>query len=526
MEAGATFPRLVTGAQMRAIDQYTIDRCGISGVELMERAGARVVETIEHRFDGLQGLSVAVVCGKGNNGGDGLVAARRLLQAGVTVEVLLGVEGDAITGAAEELLQRLQAAGGHVQPLPADGTEVLRRHDVIIDALLGTGFTGTPRAVQAAAIEAMNQSGRPIVAVDLPSGVDADSGAVPGAAVRATVTVTFGLAKRGHLFAPGRAYCGALELVDIGFPVAAIEAAGGSTGLLTAEGVSRALPSRQPDAHKGTCGAVLVVAGSAGMSGAATLTADAALRVGSGRVTAGVPMSLHDIVEIKLTEVMTRPLPEVRRRRCLSLRALGEIVDQLGHIDALAIGPGLGRYRETGELVRRLLRRQDLPPTVLDADGLHAISGDATWTQPGLVLTPHAGEFSRLTGRSTEQIKADPVGLATEFAVRHQVIVVLKGGPTVIATPAGDSFVNPTGNPGMATAGSGDVLTGMIAGLLAQGIPAQDAACCGVYLHGLAGDRGRDELGEWGLRASDVLQRVPAAFVEVASGGPVRGRFP
>ncbi len=515
------FSRLVTGAEMAAIDRHTIDRCGISSTELMERAGARVMETIDTRFGGLHGMRVAVVCGKGNNGGDGLVVARRLLQAGVAVDTFLGVERDEIVGEAKGLLQRLELAGGRPMSLPLAGglTAALRQSDVVVDALLGTGLRGAPRAPQVAVIDAINQCSRPVIAVDLPSGVDAANGIIAGVAVHATVTVSFGLAKRGHLFAPGRACCGVLEVVDIGFPEAAIDSCGGTTFLLAAEGIASQLPVRPLDAHKGTCGSVFVVAGSLGMSGAAALAADAAMRSGAGRVTVGVPASLHDIMETKLTEVMTRALPEVRRRRCLSLRALGEIVASLRTADVLAIGPGLGRYRETVDLVRRLLRRQDLPATVIDADALYAMGNGEGLLGPGRVVTPHAAEFSRMTGLRVVEIKEDPLARALEFSMHHGVVVVLKGGPTVVAAPDGRTFVNPTGNAGMATAGSGDVLTGMIAGLLAQGCPPLEAALSSVYLHGLAGDAARDNFGEWGLRAGDVLAGVPQAFVELARTG-------
>lgn len=522
------FPRLVTGPEMAAIDRRTIDDGGISALELMERAGTRVVETLQERWGGLEGMRVAVVCGKGNNGGDGLVVARLLANAGIAVDTFLGVDRAGIDGAAAHLLERLERVGGRAAPVPegSAAVEALRRSDIVVDALLGTGLRGAPREAQGRVIQAINDCARPVVAVDLPSGVDATTGDVHGIAVRASLTVTFGLAKVGHLFPPGRGYCGLLELADIGFPETAIEACGGTTFLLTAAGIADRIPRRQTDAHKGTCGSVLVVAGSVGMTGAATLAAKAALHAGAGRVTLGAPVSLNDILEVKLTEVMTRPLPEVRRRRCLSLRALGDLFAMLPAANALAIGPGLGRYRETVDLVRRLLTRDDLPPTVIDADALYAIGDGEGFLGAGRIVTPHAGEFSRLTGCSRDVIAAEPVPRAVEFAVHHGVIVVLKGGPTVIAAPDGRAFVNPTGNAGMATAGSGDVLTGIISGLLAQGCEPLWAALSGVYLHGLAGDRARDELGEWGMLAGDLSARVAGAFVETVGEGGRGGPLP
>ena len=510
------FPKLVTGDQMSAVDRLSVEM-GVPGTELMERAGAGVVRTLGERWSGLEGLRVAIVCGKGNNGGDGFVVGRRLAEAGVPASVYLPAPRSEITGDAAHHLERLETEAGPVGPLPEDLTGALGEADLVVDALLGTGLRGPPREAETRIIGCINDCGRPVVAVDLPSGLQADTGAVPGACVRAMVTVTFGLVKVGHMLYPGRSRCGALELVDIGFPEDAVGRCTANTHLLTLEGIAGLLPRRSPVAHKGTCGAVAVVAGSEGMTGAACLTADAALRAGAGRVRLGAPASLHDILEVKLTEAMTRPLPEVRRARCLSLRALGDVLRLLDEARALAVGPGLGRHHETCELVRRLLSRPDLPPTVADADALFAL-GEAA-PPPGAVLTPHAGEFQRLSGCDPDRIAEDPLGLAAEFAAGRSVVLVLKGAPTVVAAPDGRTFVNPTGNPGMATAGSGDVLTGLAAGLLAQGCPPLAAAACAVYVHGLAGDLARDDLGPWGMRATDICERVPRALLEVSGAG-------
>ena len=512
------FPKLVTGDQMSAIDRMAIEM-GVPGTELMERAGAGVVRTVQERWSGVEGLRVAVVCGKGNNGGDGFVVGRRLAEAGASASVYLAAPRSRITGDAAHHLDRLEAEVGPAAPVPEDLTGALAEADLVVDALVGTGLKGPPREAEARVIEGINECGRPVVSVDLPSGLGADTGAVAGACVRAAVTVTFGLAKVGHMFHPGRSQCGALELVDIGYPEGALSRCPATTHLLTRDGVAGLLPRRSPVAHKGSCGAVAVVAGSEGMTGAACLTADAALRAGAGRVRLGAPASLHDILEIKLTEAMTRPLPEVRRARCLSLRALGDVLRLLAKAQALAIGPGLGRHRETGELVRRLLSRPGLPPTVVDADALHALAEAGPPPAPGLVLTPHAGEFQRLSGCDLDRIAEDPLCLAAGYAADRSVVLVLKGAPTVIAAPDGRTFVNPTGNPGMATAGSGDVLTGLAAGLLAQGVPALAGAASAVYVHGLAGDLARDDLGPWGMGAGDIRDRVPRALQEVAGAG-------
>lgn len=511
------FPRLVTGREMAQIDLCAIREHGISGAELMARAGARVVEAIRQRWEGLEDLEVVVVCGKGNNGGDGLVVGKLLRQAGARVRVFLAGARDGVQGDARRHLEGMEEAGLQALPLSEDLSALdaaLERADLAVDALLGTGSQGAPRPGLARIIERLNSAGRPVVAVDLPSGVEADTGQVPGACVRAALTIAFGLPKIGQLLYPGRAFCGALEVADIGLPPAALQ--GGTTLLISGEGVARLIPRRAGDAHKGSCGLAVVVAGSAGMTGAAALAADTALLAGAGKAILGTPASLADLLAVKLTEVMIRPLPEVRKRRCLSRRALGEILALLDGADCLALGPGLGRYRETGELVRRLLERVAMP-VVLDADGLNAFAGCAGQLRGRpLVLTPHAGEFARLSGLPIQQILADPLAAAREFAVEHCLTVVLKGAPTAVALADGRVMVNPTGNPGMATAGSGDVLTGLIAGLIAQGLGVEEAACAGVYLHGLAGDRARAQRGEWGMKAGDISQAVPEALLAMA----------
>ena len=514
--------KLVTGPQMAEIDRRTIDSGVATGAQLMERAGARVVEVIHEEWEGLDKLNVVVVCGKGNNGGDGFVVSRLLQSKGACPRTFLTATADQVRGDAAHHLELLQSHGGNLEPLATDddiaGFEAaLQEAELVVDALLGTGVKGAPRPDLAGVIERVGACGLPVISVDLPSGVDADTGRVPGACVRAAITVTFGLTKVGQMFFPGRDHCGVLRLVDIGFPDSAIEPLGPTPELLTEESAAGLIPRRPGDAHKGSCGSVAVVAGSVGMTGAAFLTAHSALRSGAGRVTLGVPASLNDILEIKLTEAMTRPLPEVRKHRCLSLRALGEVTDLLQKKDCLALGPGLGRHRETVELIRRVAIAAQIP-LVLDADGLNAFAGSVDILgQRGAptILTPHLGEFARLTRAQIADIAADPIAAASQFAADYQVVVVLKGAPTVIAGPDGWVMVNPSGNPGMATAGSGDVLAGVIAGFVAQGLGCPEAAHLGVYIHGRAGDLARDELGEWGLLAADIAAGVPHAMVDV-----------
>jgi len=518
------FVKLVTGGEMAEIDRRTIE-AGIPGAVLMENAGREVFRAIAEKWEDLDGLGVVVVCGPGNNGGDGFVVSRLFHEAGVQQRVFLAAERQAVKGDAAHHLERLEATGTPVESLQGEaGLEELRQAlagaDLVVDSLLGTGLKGAPRPDAQQVIECMARSGRPVVAVDLPSGLEADTGQVHGACVRAALTVTFGLPKVGHLFYPGREYCGILHLADIGFSPEVIAASPATAYLLTEGRMAGLIPQRAGDAHKRRCGSVVVIAGSVGMTGAAALTADTALMAGAGLVSLGVPASLNDILEVKLTEVMTRPLPEVRKRRCLSLRALGGILDLLEIADCLAVGPGLGRYRETVELVRRLVARTGLP-TVLDADGLNAFVGATDIlkdrSQP-LILTPHVGEFARLTGLDSREIAAHPLDCAREFARDYGLTLVLKGAPTIVALADGRRLVNPTGNAGMATAGSGDVLTGLIAGFLAQGLEPEAAACLGIFLHGRAGDRARDRVGEWGMKAGDISQEVPRAILDTYSG--------
>ncbi|MEW6751446.1 MAG: NAD(P)H-hydrate dehydratase [Candidatus Latescibacterota bacterium] len=525
------FAKIVTGRQMAEIDRRTVE-AGTPGAQLMESAGRRVVEVIAERWQGMDGLGVVVACGRGNNGGDGFVVGRHLLQAGAGVRLFLAADPGAVHGDAALHREGFCAAGGRCEALATEDDfgafqAALAGADVVVDALLGTGTRGAARGPVARAIECLNAAGRPVVAVDVPSGLDADDGRVHGPCVRAAITVTFGLPKVGQLFFPGRDYCGDLRLVDIGLAPRAVREAASAAYLLTEDAMAEVIPDRPGNAHKGSCGSVAVVAGSVGMTGAASLTAGTALAAGAGKVTLGVPASLNDILEVKLTEVMTRPLPEVRRHRCLALRGLGEALALAQAADVLAVGPGVGRHRETCELVRRLLERVGRP-AVVDADALYALGGvtaQLAGRAAATVLTPHLGEFSRLTGLPIEQVQDAPLDQAGRFAAAHGIILVLKGAPTVVALADGRRFVNPTGNAGMATAGAGDVLTGLIAGLMAQGVAPEMAACLGVYLHGRAGDLARDEIGEWGLRAGDIEAHVPRALLATrrARQGPSRG---
>lgn len=517
--------RLVTARQMAAIDRRTIDHHGVPGIELMHRAGQAVVEELLARTGSVAGERFVVLCGKGNNGGDGFVIARLLRENNAAVAVYLLGERERVTGDARSAMEEWRAAGGEVATLTEEtavheAAASWRDADYLVDALLGTGLSGEVQGLMRAAIEEVNRLRVPVIAVDIPSGVAGDTGLVCGVAVNAMLTVTFGLPKVGQALYPGRRHCGTLSVADIGFPEAAVREAleGEPPIFMTSKtDAARWMPKRQPDAHKGDAGRVMVVAGSVGMTGAAALASEAALRAGAGLVYLGCPESLNDILETKLTEVITLPLPEIRRRRCLALRAVGDIRRLLPQMRVLAIGPGIGRFRETVALVRRVVS-ESATPMVIDADGLFALAGAGLFPLPTpAVLTPHYGEFARMVGCEIADIQRDPVESCRRAAGEWGVTLLLKGAPTVVCGPSGETWVNPTGNAGMATAGAGDVLTGAIAGLIAQGVAPEVAARLGAFAHGMAGDFARDELGTHGMIAGDILRHLPKAMRELTS---------
>ena len=507
--------KLTTVEQMRAIDKAAIERFGIPGVVLMENAGMQVVRFIETKYKSLASLKVCILAGKGNNGGDGFVVARHLYNAGAKVKVFIVAPQGDIQGDARINLDILLQMDVDVLEVAAERDwdklkMALTFSDLLVDALLGTGFKGTLAAPFAKVIAMLNSVNRPVIAVDIPSGVDANTGQAREA-VKAAATITLALPKQGMLMHPGADYVGELIVADIGIPICLLQdEAIGQNSIDTAR-IKEILPKRQAWAHKGSCGRVLVVAGSKGLTGAAYLTSSGALRAGAGLVTLGIGKSLHDIMEIKLTEVMTKSLPD--REGSLSIEALEEIVNLAAASDVVALGPGLGSDDETVVLVRELVKKITCP-LVLDADGINALVGHTDiLTETGAlpILTPHPGELARVTGISIDKINSDRVNVARECARLFESILVLKGAGTVVAFPDGEVYINITGNAGMATGGSGDVLTGVIAGFLAQGLSSHDAALCGVYVHGLAGDIAAKK-GKIGMTAGDLLPAIPAAI--------------
>ncbi len=508
--------KLVTSDEMRALDRAAIQDYGIPGVVLMENAGRAVAEAAaQMAAPMLPDAHILVVCGRGNNGGDGLVAARHLHNKGLSVQICLLAEPDDLSGDAATNYNIARQMGLTINPMPQaqELLDSLREADLVIDAILGTGISGEVRGAARAAIEAINQAALPVLAVDIPSGVSADTGAILGEAVAADRTLTLGLAKVGHYSYPGRKYCGEVEVIDISLPADLVAQQQLSTNLITAADAAAMLPSRWADMHKGDAGRLLIIAGSEGMTGAAALAGIGAARGGAGLVTLAVPVSLNDILEVKCTEVMTLPLPETDQRS-LAPPAEEKISEFAASCQAVALGPGISQVPATAELARALIAQ--LPqPLVIDADGLNACadSPDVLRQRCGpTIITPHPGELSRLTGAPVAQIQQDRVGAARQAAEHLSCVVILKGAGTVIADPQGEAWINSTGNPGMASGGVGDVLTGLIGALLAGGATPVAAAVSGVYYHGLAGDLAAQQRGERRLIASDLLDQLPYAL--------------
>jgi NAD(P)H-hydrate epimerase len=520
---------VLDAAAMRRLDQLTMQSGASSGVELMERAGAGVARAMERRYGPLLGLRVLVLCGGGNNGGDGFVAARHLRARGARPDVVLLAKREQVKGDARAHLERLEAEAGAVRVALSEADVIAAvgardGWDFALDALLGTGSRGEPEGLMAAGVEQLrllDERGTRVVAVDLPTGVSSDNGAIARRAVRADLTVTFGATKIGHVLYPGAAFAGTLEVVDIGLVAPPAGDSAYQVELAGAEALSGLLGERDPRAYKGSAGRVLVIGGSPGLTGAVALAARAATRTGAGYVQMLVPSGIESVLAIQCVEQMTIAAPETEAH-ALSRAALTLAREREEAVDAVVLGSGLSRQAEALELARMLAGTLERP-AVLDADALFALAGHGAELAAELaaapaprVLTPHLGEMARLTGMSAEAIEEDRISLARRFAREWGVVLVLKGAPTVTAAPDGRATVNASGNPGMATAGAGDVLAGVTAALLAAGLSAYDAARLGAYVHGLAGDLAARDIGPIGLAAGDIGECLPAALRELA----------
>ncbi len=571
---------LVTAKEMQNIDKTTIEFFGIPGQVLMENAGRGAVKILTKQFPDIASYRVAILAGRGNNGGDGFVMARYLLEMGIDTTTFILSDKTRISGDAKanlELLEKLivatdaDAAGTsahskgdnavcqtsgkivhlkcYPQRKPSRLIEVpdmeifqqiknrIIHHDLFIDGILGTGLNSDVRGFYKEIIDTLNATKKPIFSIDIPSGLNADTGKAMGSCIQATATATFGLAKIGQMIQPGKSLTGTLEVIDIGIPSFIVRQEAPTTHRIEKERIKDLFPDRPVESHKGSFGHLLVIAGSAGKTGAAALTCNSAMACGTGLVTLGIPESVNTAMEPQVTESMTLPLPETEAgadgmrenapfpsKGHLTGDALNAIIDAAKRKNAIAVGPGLGTARETVSLVRAILTCDAFSeiPMVIDADGLNAIvpppeTTDGTKNplvsmknrKAPTILTPHPGEMARLTGKSTQEIQANRLEIARQFAISHQIILVLKGAGTVVALPDGTVHICPTGNPGMASGGMGDVLTGIIAGFLAQGLPPADAALAGVYIHGLCGDMLAETRGAFGFTATNIIQSIP-----------------
>jgi hydroxyethylthiazole kinase-like uncharacterized protein yjeF len=503
---------ILSAEEMKACDRKATDELGLPSICLMENAGRGMAEAILDHLEEEGGAHVTLCCGAGNNGGDGWVVARCLANAGVEVVVLSTVPGGKLKGDAAVMRGVVERMGLEIIDVEEeDDLPDLRETDLIVDALLGTGCSGAPRGVAARLIAAMGDGTVPVWSVDLPSGVDATTGEVPGLVVQAARTYTMAAPTRGLLVPPGRDFAGEVTVVDIGYDVERL-LEGEPWAMADPHELAALLPPRAPSGHKGDFGKVLVLAGSPGMGGAAMLCAQAVLKAGAGLVRlAATEETLSPLIG-HMPEVMTLPLPTEKHAARLE-----RLLKALEWADILAVGPGLGRAKETLALVRDLVL-QSPKPVVLDADGLEAFRGQAELlgeAESALCLTPHAGEFDRLTGGRDSDSAHDRALRAQSLATELGLCVVLKGAPSVVAMSTGDVLVNGSGNDGMATGGTGDVLTGLLAGLAVQGMELDQAALLACHVHGLAGDLVAERMGRHSLGAADLLAALPLAMMSL-----------
>ena len=513
---------VVTAEQMREMDRLTIQKYGVPSLTLMEHAGEAVTRSILERFLGEAKKGVLVVAGKGNNGGDGLVVARLLKKKRLPCEVALLARKEELSSDAAHNLRAYLKARGKLHEIGADHLSALQRRigksGLIVDAILGTGLKSDVRGLFAEAIRSINAASSPALAVDIPSGLHTDEGVALGAAVNAAVTVALAFPKLGEVVYPGASYCGDLVVADIGIDERAVVEGAPYIELLERPMIGRLVPRREPDSHKGTYGHVLALAGSRGKTGAAILACRAAMRTGAGLTSLAAPRSLNNIFAAALVEVMTELLPDNEAGDMETLSD-GDWHRLLGRKTTVLFGPGLGVNEATRVAVRWLLKNWE-KPWVIDADGLNNLALEIDRLRHARfppLLTPHPGEMARLTGRTTAEVNADRVAIARAFAVEQRCYLVLKGARSVIATPEGRIFINPTGNPGMASGGTGDVLAGMLAALLGQGLAPADAMKLGVYLHGFVADRITEAKGKIGLIASDIIEGLPEGMKALAA---------
>jgi NAD(P)H-hydrate epimerase len=515
--------KLVTAAQMKEIDKTAILKYKIPSLTLMEKAGKKLAEAARDLALNKNMENILVFCGKGNNGGDGLVAARYLKKQRLNVQIFIFGKKNELSPDAAANLKRIKSSAN-----PVDNKVVkivfepelklieneLNKYPLVIDALLGTGIKGKLNQRFIQIIKLINKKASCVVAADIPSGLDADIGKPLGEAIKADITVTIGLPKKGFI-GEGYNYTGKIVVADIGIPYQIMNNLNDAKKFLVSKDIKNILPRRRRGIHKGENGHTFIVAGSTGLTGAAILASLGALKSGSGLVTLGLPKSLNHIAEIKLTEVMSLPLPETVSA-ALSRKAKAEILNFIKKANAVVMGPGLSVNKQTTALIRTLIPLIK-NPLVLDADALNALAGKTELLKKRkefTIITPHPGEMSRLINKPKKDITKNIISITKEFSVSHNVITVLKTAQTVISDVNGKIFINSTGNPGMASGGMGDVLSGMIGSFISQGMAPIEACKAGVYLHGLAADLLAEKIGEIGITASQVAENIPRAIKE------------
>lgn len=512
--------KLVTAQQMQTIDRQTIESFGIPGRVLMENAGRGAFDTFLDHFRNREFRSVCILAGRGNNGGDGFVVGRYLMERGITTTMVLLSSTDKVRGDAKANLTLAEKACrktpcGSVTEIPDQKSFNRRKaelgsHDIFIDAILGTGLKSEVKGFFKSVIQWLNERKQPVFSIDIPSGLNADTGQVCGAAVKADATATFAFAKAGHILFPGNEHTGDLTVIDIGIPGFISDQEPLHLELLEESGIAGFFPDRPFTAHKGNFGHLMVIAGSKGKTGAAVLCSNAAARSGAGLVTLAVPQDNYPLPGTLFPEIMTTVV-RGNREGAFDVKDLDNLLEEARTKTALAVGPGLGTRSATRKLVEELVLNSPVP-MVMDADALNGIALDPkilAGARSPLILTPHPGEMARLTGSDTAAVQKDRMTVGQDFARYHGVTLVLKGAQTLICLPDGQTAISPSGNPGMASGGMGDVLTGMIGGFLAQELPPAAAAKAGVFIHGRCADHLSVQTGGFGFLASDIISIIP-----------------
>src|SRR3989338_142390 len=513
--------KIVTAKEMQEIDRIAIDDYGISGIVLMENAAKGVVASLFKKFPDIKDKKVGIFAGKGNNGGDGLAVARLLTDEDISVTVYLLSKKDMLKGDAKTNLEKAEEMGVKIFEITSldeleDVKDNILKNDIFIDAIFGTGLTSGVNGYYINVIKFINSSKKFILSIDIPSGLSSDTGEIIGGHINADMTVSLCLPKIGEIIYPAAEYVGDLEVVDIGIPESIIDKENIKVNLIEEKDVIGLLPKRKPDSHKGTYGHLVVIAGSRGKGGAAALSSLSALRAGAGLVTLALPECLNVSFEAAIPEVMTLPLPDTDEGT-INESAFDMLIEFLECKSAVLIGPGITTNQSTSSLIKNLIKKISCP-MLIDADGLNIATDEIKLLKKKkspVIVTPHPGEMARLLNTTSKKVQGDRIGAGRRLATKYGIYVILKGARTIIATPDGDVYINPTGNPGMATAGTGDVLSGIIAGFLCQGFSAKDSSILGVYLHGMAGDISASNLSQTALIASDLIRALPEVIKRI-----------